>query len=648
MQNVFTFPDGRKFALCYAQTPLGASHRQDTPLRSPQDLDQLMAYLGNAKLAGIWRDYYLDQPRSKQASPTAPASEIRKRIKEDLWKGRLYFIPRDDPEDKPENIDQAIRTARTSLQMHLRTIIQEEQKEKTKLAADYEKLSATEKAAFSAKKAATGLGKAAKDFLIWANDVADVVDVNRRAIRMVDAAKKTYWDQNKKSWGENLAQAEYKEIIEMLGFDPAKITRAQVEEAYELANLIWSDLETRNILKQFAIDYAKAQHHTEWTEMAGGLAFEVILTILIAAISGGAGGVAVVAKNAALLKKLERAGQALLEIGKKLKRLKTYAKRKLIEVKDSLKSSGGSSKSKHDKVDEVMHTAGDKPNGKQQPITKIPTQPTSLEDALERLKAAKERIAKSGYQSKYSDAELAQMAKSGKVPNERFYVRFGTAPMDKAKQIIEPNLNDGHIGYQRSSGRHPLWMSTFDQVENADSDPKLIAELFGTNYDPDKKYVMYIVDMGEDFEKNGTDLFVPTFENMKAKLTNEFEGEISSENINTMMSAEYAAEFKGHWGQFEKWAKDNNMDSWKQSSVEDFAESGNFADEREKSLFKDRSKVLQEIGAWDIFRGDGLTENKTGKGELGALEVLAIQHNPVPVREMVAGANPTAVMIKLW
>ena len=39
-------------------------------------------------------------------------------------------------------------------------------------------------------------------------------------------------------------------------------------------------------------------------------------------------------------------------------------------------------------------------------------------------------------------------------------------------------------------------MSTFDQVENADSDPKLIAELFGTKYDPNSKYVMYIVDMG--------------------------------------------------------------------------------------------------------------------------------------------------------
>lgn len=649
MQNVFTFPDGRNFALCYAQIPLGASHRQDTPLRSPQDLDQLMAYLGNAKIASIWRDFYLEHASSQRASPNAPISEMRKRIKEDLWKGRLYFIPRDAPEDKPENIDQAIRTARTSLQMHLRTIIQDEQKEKAKIEADYEKLSAAEKAAFSAKKAATGLGKAAKDFLIWANDLADVIDVNRRAIRVVEAAKKTYWDQNKKSWGENLVQAEYKEIIEMLGFDPAKITRAQVEEAYELANLIWSDIETRNILKQFSIDYAKAQHHTEWTEMAGGLAFEVILTLLIAAITGGAGAVAVVAKNMSLMTKLQKAGQALLEIGKKLKKLKARVKKKLIKIKESMASSSTSPKSKYDKVDEVMHQANKKSEKNPTPTQKVPTQPTSLDDALNKLKEAKERIEKNGYQAKYTDAELELMAKLGRVPNERFYVRFSTAPMDKVtKGIIEPEVNEGPMGFQRTSGRHPLWMSTFDQVENADSDPKLIAELFGTKYDPNSKYVMYIVDMGENHGVDGPDIFVPTFDNMKTKLKTEFSGEIPPDHIDKIMTPEYADEFKKHWGEFGKWAKSEGANSWDPLSSQQFAKSNYFSNDLDRELFVSRSKVLNEVGAWDIFTGNGTTENLTGKGTKGALEVLTIQHNPTPVKEMVSGPNPTAKMIKLW
>lgn len=648
MKNVFTFPDGRQFALCYAQFALGPAHRQDTPLRSLHDIDQLMNYLGGAKLTGIWQNFYLNRSRAQTASPTAPISEIRKHIKTDLWQGNLYFIPRDAPEDKPENIDTAIRTARTNLQMHLRGIIQEEQKEKAALEAEYKKLGTAEKALVSTGAAMTGLGKAAKDFLIWADNIVDVVDINRRAVRIAHTAKTTYWEQNKKSWGQNLAEAEYKELIEALGFDPAKITRAQITEALELAQLIWDDPETRNLLKLFAIDYAKTQHHTEWTEMAGSLSFEIILTLIIAALTGGAGGVAVAAKNMVLIGRLEKAGKALLTIGKKLKSLKVRAKRKLISVKNSLTSSGPAPKSKHDSVDDVMHKASEKPSGVLQPIVKTPTQPTSLVDALDKLKAAQERIAKNGYQSKYTDAELEQMAKSGKVPNERFYVRFSTAPMDKAKNLIEAETNEGPLGYQRTSGRHPLWMSTFDQVENADSDPKLIAALFGTQYDPSKKYVMYVMDMGENYAIDGPDVFVPTFANMKTKLKTEFAGDIPPDHIDTIMTPEYAEEFKGHWAEFGAWAEREGYSTWDPETSKQFAASDYFKNETEAKLFSSRSQVLNEIGAWDIFTGNGTTENLTGMGKRGALEVLTIQHDPASVKDMVSGPNPKATMIKLW
>lgn len=359
MQNVFTFPDGRKYALFYSAAPKGAVHRQDTPLRSPQDIDALMNYLGGARLAQIWQDYYLNQ--TAKASPAAPQSQIRSVIKTDLWRGKLYFIPRDDPEDQPENLDQAIRTARASLNMHLRGIIQEEQREKAALEKEYGKLDLTDKALVSTGAAMKGLGKAAKDFLIWTDNIVDVVDMNRRAVRIATAARKTYWEQNKKSWGENIAEAEYKELVEALGFDPAKISREQIKQAIEFTQLIWEDTATRDILKQFAIDYAKAQHHTEWTEMAGGLSFEIILTLILAALTGGAGAAAAAAKNMMLIGRLEKAGQALLSIGKKLKNLKVRAKRKLISVKDNLTSSGPPPKSKYDKADDAMHQASNKP-----------------------------------------------------------------------------------------------------------------------------------------------------------------------------------------------------------------------------------------------------------------------------------------------
>ncbi|HMY38155.1 MAG TPA: RHS repeat-associated core domain-containing protein, partial [Marinagarivorans sp.] len=182
---------------------------------------------------------------------------------------------------------------------------------------------------------------------------------------------------------------EYKELVELLGFDPAKITRAQVEEAYELANLIWNDIETRNILKQFALDYAKAQHHTEWTEMAGGLAFEVILTIILAAITGGAGGVAVVAKNALLLGRLEKAGQSLLTIGKKLKSLKIRESRKVIKTDSAPTASGPAPKSKYDKADETQHNAGAKPATQPQPQAAPAQKPAEGKGEIKHVEPAK-------------------------------------------------------------------------------------------------------------------------------------------------------------------------------------------------------------------------------------------------------------------
>lgn len=410
MQNVFTFPDGRKFALFYSVTPAGAVHRQNTPLRSQQDIDQLMSYLGGAKLAGIWQDYYVGQTRSQTASPTAPIGEMRKRIKADLWQGNLYFLPRDDPEDKPENIDQAIRTARAGLQMHLRGIIQDEQKEKSAKEQEYNKLNVAEKALASSRAAATGLGKAAKDFLIWADNIADVVDMNRRAVRFAKAAKQTYWEQNKKTWGENIAEAEYKELVEALGFDPNKITREQIKQGIEFAQLIWEDQETRDLLKQFALDYARAQHHTEWTEMAGGLSFEIILTLILAALTGGAAGVAMAAKNMLMIGRLEKAGQSLLTIGKKLKSIKVRKKRKLVHSESAPTASGPAPKSKYDKADEAMHKASEKTDTKPKPEEKkgkIVRSAVQDREAITNLSNESEAARKNG-NHKLADAKLAE------------------------------------------------------------------------------------------------------------------------------------------------------------------------------------------------------------------------------------------------
>jgi len=263
-------------------------------------------------------------------------------------------------------------------------------------------------------------------------------------------------------------------------------------------------------------------------------------------------------------------------------------------------------------------------------------EPKNLEDAVNRLKLAGEELLKNGYIPKYSDDELRSMAASGDIPQDRFIVRFSTAPKDDDGNVVAPEDNEAPIGHKRDSGRHPLWTTTFDQLERADTDPKLIADIFGTNYDPNQDYVLYIIDRGEDFDIDGSDIFVPIFENMKEKLKSEFAGDISPEMIDKVMTPEYAEEFRGHWKNFnddleangQPWHKSFNV-----AEAEKFA-AKNFSNQEDQEAFISRQKILSEIGAWEIFTGDGLTERTSSPGSPGVLETLEIQHDPDSVKDL--------------
>lgn len=259
------------------------------------------------------------------------------------------------------------------------------------------------------------------------------------------------------------------------------------------------------------------------------------------------------------------------------------------------------------------------------PETDLP--PQSLDDCRERLHLASAKLKQHGYIAKYSDDELRAMARSGAAPKDRFLVRFSEAPTS----------TDAPIGHLRDSGRHPLWLSTFDMIERADTDPRIIADVFGTHYDPNKKYVMYILDRGENYEIDGSDLFVPTYENMRKKLKDEFAGEISPELIDSVMSPEYSSEFRGHWKEFNSYLSKLGI-PWQKSFDTDYAAkyaAENISSPTDQAKFMARQSILAEIGAWEVFTGDGLTERKSEKGKPGSLEVFEIQHRPESVSYMI-------------
>lgn len=91
--------------------------------------------------------------------------------------------------------------------------------------------------------------------------------------------------------------------------------------------------------------------------------------------------------------------------------------------------------------------------------------PQSLDDCAEKLKAARERLNLQGYQPKYTDEQQLAKVQTNEVSQERFLVSFQSK-----------NTNpDAKLAFQRESGLVPVWATSFDQLENADTDPQLFA-----------------------------------------------------------------------------------------------------------------------------------------------------------------------------
>src|SRR5690606_8745389 len=135
------------------------------------------------------------------------------------------------------------------------------------------------------------------------------------------------------------------------------------------------------------------------------------------------------------------------------------------------------------------------------------------------------------YEPKYTQAELEHMVQQGTL-NERYVV---TLQKKKAP--------DGTMGYKRDSGRTTTWTTTIDQMEKADTDPKLLCDLNGMRYDPDAEWEIMIIDQGKYYQQDGGLTFIPNFENTAKLGKTEFEKEFSAEQIDRVMSPEYSKEY---------------------------------------------------------------------------------------------------------
>ena len=175
----------------------------------------------------------------------------------------------------------------------------------------------------------TGIGTSVWGALKWVKEVSDVVNPVVKIYHQAKAIQAGWESEDFYStYSATYMQAEKRELVEALGFDPTAISAQQIDEAIAMASMVMDDPMLQHMLYQFVKDYAEAQHAIEITEVAGSGAFELILTIILAAVTGGAGVVAAIGSKAPLIRKFRKVGDLLSDFAKATRKLKIQSKQR--------------------------------------------------------------------------------------------------------------------------------------------------------------------------------------------------------------------------------------------------------------------------------------------------------------------------------
>tara|TARA_Y100000782_G_scaffold115480_1_gene159004 strand:+ start:3056 stop:7765 length:4710 start_codon:yes stop_codon:yes gene_type:complete len=244
-------------------------------------------------------------------------------------------------------------------------------------------------------------------------------------------------------------------------------------------------------------------------------------------------------------------------------------------------------------------------------------EPKSLKECLERLDIARKNIIKDGYKAKYTDAELVQKSKDGSVGKSRFLVSF---------QPVNNNV-DAKLAFQKPNGLVAMWATSFDMLENADSDPQIIADLLATGCDPSKEYVLHIVDRGEDLNSFGENTFVPTWSELEKPARKHLELK-HQDALGNVLNSDYQKQYAAHMEEY--WEK--GLNEFNPKDQDEFIET--LDDKVKEDKFAARHALRTEFGANSEFTGDGMTQCRHAGNDHGVVETLTLENDPPTIAEM--------------
>ncbi|MBU1169690.1 MAG: type VI secretion system tube protein Hcp [Proteobacteria bacterium] len=263
--------------------------------------------------------------------------------------------------------------------------------------------------------------------------------------------------------------------------------------------------------------------------------------------------------------------------------------------------------------------------------------PVSLGGAKKRLENVRKDIAENGYQPKYSDDELADMAKKGNVGDERFQARFMEKSYLQHKTTPDVPLsgNMGNVMTGASGKGAKYWSTSFDQIEDSDTDPRLISQKLGLDYDSKKEYVLIVADTEKSMPLTGVKSVPATFEKVSEFANTELPLDFPKAFTDAAMTPEFQAEYAKHHAAAVK--SKYLKDQWSKD-IDSFKEYFKTTDlnEADQDLLTTRMKMHDKIGNNTEYVGNGLTKDldSNSPNEFGVVETLNFERTEVNLKTL--------------
>ncbi|MBN1006547.1 hypothetical protein [Amphritea pacifica] len=224
---------------------------------------------------------------------------------------------------KPDLDNTELSALRTSIQKTLTAIIEKEKAQAAIHQSLQDQMGVVDNVRVHTGAVMWGIWNLAKDSVVAVKEWSDVINpvvAYNNALQAAYVARQTGPESD---WSETFRETyndlQHREWVEALGFDPSKITMAQLAEAYEFANFVYEDPPTQKMLTKFGREYIAAQDSVEFAESVAPTVIVTILGAILTATTLGAGG-AVVAGRVA--KEFADLGKLLVDLGKALKKAK--------------------------------------------------------------------------------------------------------------------------------------------------------------------------------------------------------------------------------------------------------------------------------------------------------------------------------------